>query len=85
MTSAQGGVPCLPRAQILKTLHDNYGEAPVNRGLAVNGAMIEVTASVSGGWSMFFTSPNGVSCLVLSGEAWQAVEPKPLADPEVSQ
>ena len=80
---AQTGVPCLPRDNVLRILNDNYGEVPVNRGLAMNGMMFEVAANPRGSWSAFFTKPDGISCLVLSGEAWQAVEPK--APPEVQQ
>ena len=85
LLSAQGGIPCAPRHVILKALHDNYKEMPVNRGLAVNGMVFEVAANATGTWSAFFTRPDGISCLVLSGEAWQSIEPKPPADPEVSQ
>ena len=76
---------CAPRDVVLKALWDNYGEAPIGRGLAMTGSVVEIAASPKGSWSMFFTSAEGVSCLVLSGEAWQAVEPKPPADPEVRQ
>lgn len=75
------GVVCAPRATVLKTLIDNHGEVPVNRGLVWNGQVLEVAASPAGTWSLFFTRPDGTSCLVLSGVAWQAVEPK---SPEVN-
>lgn len=78
-------VPCAPRAVVLKSLHERYGEIPVNRGLSTNGSMVEVTANDKGGWTMLFTRPEGVSCMVLTGEAWQAVVPVPPADSEVRQ
>ena len=74
--------PCAPRDAVLKALHDNYAEVPIGRGLAMTGSVIEIAASPKGSWSMFFTSAEGISCLVLSGEAWQAVEP---VLPEVNQ
>ena len=68
-------MPCASRATVLKALADNWGEVPVNRGLITNGQIVEIVASPNGGWTMIFTRPDGISCLVLSGWAWQAVEP----------
>ena len=77
--------PCAPRDVVLKALQDNWGEVPVAIGLSNTGSVIEIAASPKGSWSMFFTSAAGVSCLVLSGEAWQAVEPKSPELPEVNR
>ena len=75
-TLAQG-VVCAPRAVVLNTLQSNHDEVVVNRGLAWSGQVLEVAASPAGTWSLFFTRPDGTSCLVLSGVAWQAVVPRP--------
>ena len=85
LTSAQGGVPCAPRAVVLQSLFNNFGEVPINRGLSTNGTMVEVLGNDKGTWTMLFTRPEGISCMVLTGEAWQAVEPKPPAQPEAIQ
>ena len=74
--------PCAARDVVLKALRDNYGEVPVALGLSSTGSAVEIAASPKGNWSMFFTSAEGVSCLVLSGEAWQAVEPNKPKLPE---
>ena len=68
---------CAPRAVVLNTLQSNHDEVVVNRGLVWNGLVLEVAASPAGTWSLFFTRPDGTSCLVLSGVAWQAVVPAP--------
>ena len=74
---AQGSIMCVPRAFIVDSLKANYDEVLVSRGLSTNGTMIEVMAGPKGSWTMLFTRPDGVSCMVLTGEAWQAVEPPP--------
>ena len=71
------GIVCAPRAEILRMLAKNYREVVVNRGLVSNGQVLEVAASPAGTWSLFFTQPDGTSCLVLFGTAWQAVAPAP--------
>jgi hypothetical protein len=39
--------------------------------------VIEVLKAPDGKtWTILFTSPNGASCLVASGEAWQELEVK---------
>ena len=85
LTSAQGGVPCAPRAVVLQSLQARFGEVLIARGLATGGTLVEVLANDKGTWTMLFTRPEGISCMVLTGEAWERVEPKPPADPEVRQ
>ena len=85
LTSAQGGVPCAPRAVVLQSLFNNFGEVPIARGLATGGTMIEVLGNDNGTWTMLFTRPEGISCMVLSGEAWQAVAPEAPKLPEANQ
>ena len=70
---------------MLQSFQANYGEVPVARGLATGGQMVEVLANDKGTWTMLFTRPGGISCMVLTGEAWQAVEPVTPADPEIRQ
>ena len=37
------------------------------------GSLVEVLTDAKGGtWTIIVTSPEGMSCLVLSGEGWQA-------------
>ena len=85
LVSAQGGVPCLPRAVVLQSLQARFGEGLIARGLATGGTMVEVLANDKGNWTMLFSRPEGISCMVLTGEAWQTVVPKPPADPEALQ
>lgn len=48
------------------------GEAPVAIGLSEAGRLIEVPAGQDGGtFTVIETSPQGLSCIVLSGDSWQ--------------
>jgi hypothetical protein len=65
---------CKDRATFLGYLGDSYAEAPVAAGLARNGNVVEVLSSRdSGTWTIIVTQPSGVSCIVATGEAWQAM------------
>jgi hypothetical protein len=66
-------VPCGKRTDVVKMLRDNFGETSIARGLADTGAVAEVFISANGSWTIVATSPNGVSCMVGSGEKWQPI------------
>lgn len=72
-TPAQQPQPaCAPKDQVRKILGKEYGERPVAQGATDGGALLEVYASESGGWSITITR-NGMTCLVQSGEGWEFV------------
>lgn len=72
---AWSDLPCGTRDTILATLSAQYGERPIARGLAANGAMIEVVAADTGSFTLLLTQPNGISCLLATGELWRLVVP----------
>lgn len=74
---APAGVPCAERGMATSQLHELYGERRVGYGLAANGSVIELFASPNGSFTLFVTLPEGVSCLIATGQSW---EPPP--DPE---
>ncbi|MDG4721141.1 hypothetical protein [Thalassospira aquimaris] len=68
---------CGGRAKVLDSLAEKYSEEPVAVGVTSNGGVIEVLKAPDGQtWTILFTYPNGPSCLVASGEAWQELEAK---------
>ena len=68
---------CGDRIKVLDSLSAKYAEEPVAVGVTANGGVIEVLKAPDGKtWTILFTSPNGASCLVASGEAWQELEVK---------
>lgn len=62
---------CGKRAEFVSQLKTRYAEKPVSVGLASNGVMIEVFASRTGSFTILVTRPEGVSCMVTSGDNWQ--------------
>jgi len=64
---------CGTRDTVLKQLASEYQEAPIGIGLASNGAVVELLTSSSGSWTLLVTTPRGPTCLMGTGEAWQAV------------
>ena len=76
-------VPCSPREDVLSQLQAKFKEEPVAVGLANNGGLLEVlTADDGTTWTIIITMPNGMSCLVAAGEAWQDHQRTALNDPE---
>ena len=64
---------CGDRGDILKHLSRNYKEAPVAMGLVSNGNVLEVLSSGNGSWTIIITRPDGKSCVMAVGEAWDKV------------
>ena len=66
---------CGPREKVLTTLAEKYQETRRSIGLATQGRVMEVFASEeSGSWTIIVTMPNGITCLVASGQAFEAVD-----------
>lgn len=72
---------CVKRADLVKHLAHSYQESTIAVGLADNGGLVEVFSSPDGAtWTVAVSMPNGVSCMIATGQNWQAVEPKPIED-----
>ncbi|MCP5074053.1 MAG: hypothetical protein GY947_12285 [Rhodobacteraceae bacterium] len=66
---------CAQRTQVVERLHDRYGETRQSVGLAQNNGVVEVFASnESGTWTIVITLPNGMTCLVAAGSAFESDE-----------
>ncbi|MBW6418987.1 hypothetical protein [Celeribacter sp. PS-C1] len=73
-TPAMAQQNCAQRAQILDRLASKYGESRQSIGLAPNNGVVEVFASTeTGTWTILMTTPNGVSCLIASGQAYETL------------
>jgi len=71
---AQNSNQCGPREVILAQLAARYGEARKAVGLAANNAVVELFANAeSGTWTITGTLPSGVTCLIASGESFEAL------------
>lgn len=70
--NAQGARNCGPREAIVDRLAASYGETRQSMGLGANNAVVEVFASSeTGTWTITVTTPNGMTCLVASGQAFE--------------
>lgn len=70
MPYAAQKMPCAARSDVVKMLREQFGETPVAHGLAHTGAVAEVFLGPKGTWTIVATSPQGLSCMVGSGENW---------------
>lgn len=77
----QAAAPCAARAQVVDRLAERFGETRQSMGLANNIGLVEIYASDStGSWTILLTRPDGTSCLLASGELWEA-DARSLAKP----
>lgn len=68
--AAQGA--CDRRERVLSLLAEKYQETPVAVGVTTQGSLVEVLSHDTGKtWTIVITSPQGISCLLLTGEDWK--------------
>ena len=73
-TSAAAQQLCDQRGKVLTQLERKYGEVPVAIGVA-DGSLVELLTTKDGmTWTIILTSPQGLSCLIASGEGWRPLE-----------
>lgn len=73
---------CGPHKDVVAQLAAKFGEQPVAIGVSDSGHLIEILAHGDRGtWTVIATTPRGLSCIVIAGEAWQARLTR-TADPE---
>lgn len=75
--SAQAG-QCATRDLVLERLSSKYGETRQSIGLGANNGVVETFASAeTGTWTIVVTMPNGMTCLVASGQAFEQLAEAP--------
>ena len=66
---------CGPHDRVIAGLATGYGEARVSIALGSNNTVVETFASAdTGTWTIIVTPPDGPTCLVASGQDYQAVD-----------
>lgn len=81
--SAQNLRNCAPREAVIDRLATGYGETRQVMWLAANNQVLEVFASIeTGTWTITVTMPNGLTCLVASGQGFERLEEALPADGE---
>jgi hypothetical protein len=80
--AAASAANCAPRDKVVERLKDKYGEIQQSIGLGQRGAIVETFASeASGSWTITVTTPNGVTCMIASGQSFQVVRVSDEGDP----
>ncbi len=63
---------CAPRGAALQQLKERWGETRRSVMLATNQRLFEIFAAErSGTWTILSTTPDGVSCVLASGTAYE--------------
>ena len=65
---------CAPRPVVIERLATAFGESRQSVGLTQGNRVIELFASTeSGTWTITVTLPDGTTCLVAAGTAFEAI------------
>ncbi|MCF6430806.1 MULTISPECIES: hypothetical protein [unclassified Leisingera] len=65
---------CAPRDTVIKRLAEKYGESRQSIGVGQKGMVMETFASgKTGSWTITVTTPNGMTCLVASGQSYEVL------------
>lgn len=76
--AAQQQQTCKPRDEIVQILGEKYAESRRAYALAAPQQMLELFANAeTGTWTALVTRPDGISCMVASGEHWTEVDEAP--------
>lgn len=71
--TGQAAPQCAPRDNVVATLAGQFGETRRGMGIAANNGVVEMFASEkSGSWTITVTMPNGTTCLLATGDAFEA-------------
>ncbi|GAA6182452.1 MULTISPECIES: hypothetical protein [unclassified Shimia] len=74
LAEAQNFRNCAARDLVIERLADKYGESRQALGLGTQGAVVEIFASEdSGSWTITVTMPNGSTCLMATGQAFETL------------
>ena len=66
---------CGNRDRVVERLATKYGESRQSIGMAPQGRVVEIFASLeTGTWTITVTMPNGMTCLVASGQSYENLE-----------
>ena len=73
---------CGKRADIVRQLGEKYGETRRSLGLADSRGIVELYASdETGSWTILLTNPQGTTCMMAAGEAFQIEPVKVVGNP----
>lgn len=64
---------CVPRDKVVEVLGKKFKEHRRGIGLVADRMIMEVYVAESGSWTILVTGANGISCIVVAGEAWEDI------------
>ncbi len=73
--SAQPDI-CADTAAMVAVLKSQHQETEAAYGLMPSGRLLRVFLSDEGHWTVMFSSPEGLSCLIANGVNWSVVAEK---------
>jgi hypothetical protein len=68
-------LPCSKRDDLVKLLDGKYREGLSGFGLAGQTNLVEVYVSKQGSFTILATTPQGISCIIATGQSWEKVAP----------
>lgn len=72
---AQSALTCQLREKLVRTLENRYNESLDSMGLQGPQLLLEIwSAEDTGSFTVLLTKPNGISCIVASGNNWQKID-----------
>jgi hypothetical protein len=69
--SQAGMYPCAKHTDLVKLLDTKYREQLHGAGIGGQQSMIELYVSEKGSFTVLATSPQGLSCIVATGQSWE--------------
>ena len=65
---------CAPPQVVVERLVNGYGERRVSIALGAGGTLVETWANLqSGTWTVVVTQPDGLACMVASGQSFELI------------
>ncbi len=64
---------CNQRSEAVEHLFENYQEQPISNGISSSGHLVEIFVGPSGGFTILATTPQGLACVLATGENWRDV------------
>ena len=78
---ALANILCGEHDKVVSNLKRNYSEVPIYIGLGNQGTVIEILAAPSGSFTIIYTRPNGLSCIMAAGTDLEKAPPVEPGEP----
>ena len=75
VSSASAQSTCARRDELIKVLDEKYHEASSGFGTVGEVSVIEVYTSDRGTFTILSSQPNGISCIIATGQNWEPLSP----------